>query len=74
MKNLKITFSITTIISISYFIFIIVRNYYSPSNIEARCIAKFQKDFKKGENKSEREWKLNVDIADNNYLKCMGIP
>ena len=35
---------------------------------------KFEKDFKNFSELSPKEWDLNLDLADNNYLKCMGIP
>ena len=50
------------------------RNYNSPENIEKRCILKFEKDFKNPLETSSEEWDLMLDLADNNYLKCMGIP
>ena len=53
---------------------IFLRNYNSPENIEKRCIRKFEKDFKNSLGKSLKEWDLILDMADNNYLKCMGIP
>jgi len=34
---------------------------------------KFEKDFKNNLQKSYEEWNLILDLADNNYLKCMGI-
>ena len=60
--------------SLSYLSFIFIRNYNSLENIEKRCILKFQIEIKNNEVKSDEEWHLNMDIADNNYLKCMGIP
>ena len=51
-----------------------LRNYNSPENIEKRCILKFEKDFNIYSGISNEEWDLILDLADNNYLKCMGIP
>ena len=51
-----------------------LRNYNSPENIEKRCILKFEKDFKNPLETSLKEWDQILDLADNNYLKCMGIP
>ena len=73
-KVTKITISIAIISSISYLFFIFLRYYYSPENIEKRCTLKFQKDLKKGNNTSDQEWGLNMDIANENYFKCMKIP
>ena len=73
-KVTKITISIAIISSISYLFFIFLRYYYSPENIEKRCTLKFQKDLKKGTDKSYQEWGLNMDIANENYFKCMKIP
>ena len=70
----RITFLIGAILSLTYFVFIFLRNYNSPENIEERCTAKFQKDTKKGVEKSDEEWGLNMDIANDNYFKCMKIP
>ena len=43
-------------------------------NKEKRCILKFEKDFKNHLETSHEEWNQILDLADNNYLKCMGIP
>ena len=51
-----------------------LRNYNSPENIEKRCILKFEKDFKIPLDTPREEWILILDFADDNYLKCMGIP
>ena len=51
-----------------------LRNYNSPENIEKRCLLKFEKDFKTPLETPREEWDLILDLADNNYLKCMGIP
>ena len=60
--------------SLSYLSVNFLRNYNSPENIEKRCILKFKKDFKNDLEISNEEWNLILDLADNNYLKCMGIP
>ena len=60
--------------SLSYLSITFLRNYNSPENIEKRCILKFEKDFKNNLETSHEEWNQILDLADNNYLKCMGIP
>ena len=71
-------FSISEIIiffaSLSYLRFKFYNILISPENIEKRCILKFEKDLKNFSELSSKEWDLNLDLADNNYLKCMGIP
>ena len=64
-----IVFSSLSDLSISF-----LRNYNSLENIEKRCILKFEKDFKKQLETSHEEWNQILDLADKNYLKCMGIP
>ena len=64
-----LVFSSLLAISIAF-----LRNYNSPKNIEKRCILKFEKDFQNPLDVSSEEWDQNLDLADNNYLKCMGIP
>ena len=73
-KFIRITFFIGAISSLAYLVFIFLRNYNSPENIEERCTAKFQKDVIKGIGKSDKEWGLNIDMANDNYFKCMNIP
>ena len=73
-KFTRITLFIGAISSLSYLVFIFLRNYNSLENVEERCIDKFQKDTKKGVGKSDKEWGLNMDIANDNYFKCMKIP
>ena len=73
-KFTRITFFIGAISSLSYLVFIFLRNYNSPENIEERCTIKFQKDVKKGVRKTDEEWGLNMDIANENYFKCLKIP
>ena len=53
---------------------IFLRNYNSLENIEKWCTHKFEKDFKILLKTPREEWVLILDLADNNYLKCMGIP
>ena len=72
-KFIRITF-ISAISSLSYLVFIFLKNYNSTENIEERCTFKFQENVKKGIGKSEEEWGLNIDIANDNYFKCMKIP
>ena len=64
-----LVFSSLIAISIAF-----LRNYNSSENIEKRCILKFEKDFKNHLETSHEEWNQILDLADNNYLKCMGIP
>ena len=67
--NVIIVFS-----SLSYLSVTFLRNYNSLENIQKRCILKFEKDFKNNLETSHEEWNQILDLADNNYLKCMGIP
>ena len=60
--------------SLSYLGVIFLRNYNSPENIEKRCMLKFEKDFKILLETPREECVLILVLADNNYLKCMGIP
>ena len=53
---------------------IFFRNYNSPENTQKRCLLKFEKDFKMSLETPREEWVSILDFADNNYLKCMGIP
>tara|TARA_Y100000991_G_C21688944_1_gene228538 strand:+ start:93 stop:323 length:231 start_codon:yes stop_codon:yes gene_type:complete len=73
-KFIRITFLIVSISSLSYLVFIFLRHYNSPENIEERCTVKFQKDAKKSVGESDEEWGLNIDIANENYFRCMKIP
>ena len=72
-KLIRIITLIGVISSFSYLAFIFLRQYNSPANIEERCTVKFQKDVKKSVGKSDKEWGLNMDIAGENYFKCMKI-
>ena len=70
-RIVKIFLVVSSLVAISI---AILRNYNSPKNIEKRCILKFEKDFKNNLETSHEEWNQILDLADNNYLKCMGIP
>ena len=73
MNSLKIAKIIVFISSLSYLSITFYRNYNSPENIEKRCMLKFEKDFKNPLEASDKEWDQILDLADNNYFKCMGI-
>ena len=73
-KFIRITFLIGSISGLLYLIFVFLRNYNSLENIQERCTVKFQKDVKQGVGKSDKEWGLNMDTANDNYFKCMKIP
>jgi len=73
MNNFRIAKVILFISLLSYLSVIFLRNYNSPENIEKRCILKFEKDFKIPFGTSREDWDQILDLADNNYLKCMGI-
>ena len=74
MNSFRIAKVIIVFSSLSYFSVTFLRNYNSPENIEKRCILKFEKDFHNHLETSLEEWNQILDLADNNYLKCMGIP
>ena len=74
MNRFRIAKLIIVFSSLSYLSVTFLRNYNSPENIEKRCVLKFEKDFKNSLEKSRDEWNQILDLADNNYLKCMGIP
>ena len=74
MNNFRIAKVLIVFSSLLYLSFIFLRNYNSPENIEKRCILKFEKDFKNNLETSHEEWNQILDLADKNYLKCMGIP
>ena len=74
MNNIKIVKIILVFSSLLYLSGSLFRNYNSPENIEKRCILKFEKEFKNHLELSHEEWNQFLDLADNNYLKCMGIP
>ena len=74
MNRFRIPSIIIVFSTLSYLSVTFLKNYNSPENIEKRCILKFEKDFKNPLETSSEEWDLILDLADNNYLKCMGIP
>ena len=75
MKLFRIAKVIIVFSSLSYLSITFLRNYNSPENIEKRFILKFEKKFFKNHlETSHEEWNQSLDLADNNYLKCMGIP
>ena len=74
MNQFTIPSIIIVFLSLSYLSVTFLKEYNSPENIEKRCILKFEKDFKNNLETSHEEWNQILDIADNNYLKCMGIP
>jgi len=74
MNRFKIAKAIIVFSSLSYLSITFLRNYNSPENIEKRCMLKFEKDFKIPLETPREEWVKILDLADNNYLKCMGIP
>ena len=74
MNRFKIAKAIIVFSSLSYLSISFLSNYNSPENIEKRCILIFEKDFKNHLETSHEEWNKILDLADNNYLKCMGIP
>ena len=69
IAKLIIVFSSLSYLSVTFF-----RYYNSPENIEKRCIVKFEKEFKYSIEISDEELDQILDLADSNYLKCMGIP
>ena len=74
MNGFKIAKIIIIFSTLSYLSITFLKNYNSSENIEKRCTLKFEKDFKNRLETSREEWDQNLDFADNNYLKCMGIP
>ena len=74
MNYLRIAKIIIFLSSLSYLSFTFLRYYNSPENIEKRCLLKFEKDFKNPLETSSEEWDMSLDLADKNYLNCMGIP
>jgi len=74
MNSLRIAKVIIVLSSLSFLSATFLRNYNSPENVEKRCILKFEKDFRNHLETSHDEWNQILDLADNNYLKCMGIP
>ena len=74
MNLFRIAKIIVVFSSLSFLSVTFLRNYNSPENIEKRCILKFEKDFNNPLETSREEWDQILDLADNNYLKCIGIP
>tara|TARA_A100001388_G_scaffold142376_1_gene105613 strand:+ start:1772 stop:2002 length:231 start_codon:yes stop_codon:yes gene_type:complete len=74
MKFFRIVMITIVFSSLSYLSLTFLKNYNSPENIEKRCILKFEKDFKNSLETSSEEWIQILDLADNNYLKCMKLP
>ena len=74
MNSFGIAKLIIIFLSLSYLVVIFLRNFNSTENIEKRCMLKFEKDFKIPLETPREEWVLILDLADNNYIKCMGIP
>ena len=74
MNRFRIVKLIIFFLSLSYLSVTFFRNYNSPENIEKRCMLKFEKDFKYSIETSDEEWDQILDLADSNYLECMGIP
>jgi len=50
------------------------KKLFLKRNIRNKKFLKFEKDFKNNLETSHEEWNQILDLADNNYLKCMGIP
>ena len=73
MNRFRIAKIIIFFSAISYLGIIFFQNYNSPGNIEKRCLLKFEKDFKINLNTTSEEWEQILDLADNNYLKCIGL-
>ena len=73
MNSFRIAKLIIVFSSLSYLSFTFLRNYNSPENIEKRCLVKFDIDFKDNLETSHEEWNQILDLADKNYLKCLGI-
>ena len=74
MNRFSIAKLIIILSTLCYLSVTFLRNYNSPENIEKRCMLKFYKDYKIPLETPYEEWVLIVDLADNNYLRCMGIP
>ena len=74
MNGFRLVKAIIVFSSLSYLSVTFLRNYNSPENIEKRCILKFEKDYKNNLETSHEEWNQILDLADNNYIKCMRLP
>ena len=73
MNRFRIARIIIVFSSLSYLSVTFLRNYNSLENIEKRCMLKFEKDFKNPSGTSLKEWDQILDLADNNYIKCIGM-
>ena len=73
MNSFRIAMIVVLLLLLPYFSLIFLRNYNSSEEIEKRCLLKFEEDFKISLDTPHEEWILILDLADNNYLKCMGI-
>ena len=73
MNSLRVLTMSVFFLSLSWVSINFLKNYNSPENIEKRCLFKFEKEFSNSSGISNEEWDLVLDLADNNYLKCMGI-
>ena len=73
-KFIQITFLISLITSVTYSVFIFLSFYNTQENVEKRCLLKFKKEVKKIDSNSDEEWGFKMDIANDNYFKCMKIP
>ena len=73
MNRFRIAKVIIVFSSLTYLSITFLRNYNSSENIEKRCILKFEKDFQNHLGTSDQEWNQILDLADNNFLKCIGI-
>ena len=73
MNSFRLAKLIIVFSSLSYFGLAFLRSYNSPENIEKRCLVKFEKDFKNSLEKTDKELEQILDLADNNYFKCMRI-
>ena len=74
MKSFRIFKVVIVLLSLSYLSVVFLRNYNSPENIEKRCTLKFEKDFNIPLETPSKEWDQILDLADKNYIKCMGLP
>ena len=73
MNHLRIAKIIIVFSSLFYLSLTFLRIYNSPENIEKRCLLKFERDFSNPLETSSEELVQLLDLADNNYFKCIGI-
>ena len=73
MDSFRLAKLIIVFSSLSYFGLAFLKNYNSQENIEKRCLVKFEKDFKNSLEKTDKELVQFLDLADNNYFKCMRV-